>query len=164
MRDYIYLLLWIIFLYFFSWSHTGSLRRESVLITVNKTLTKILFYIRSSNRNSRRISIFSIILGLFAHFSMIFFLFLVLFNNDTAPYMKLILIIWFWLGLTFANIGETIETFIKIKRAEEFAKFGKKRDFIILSIIGVLGTGFMIYMTVKYSLILGKLLLFKDAA
>lgn len=44
MGDYIQLLLWIIFLYYWSWFYTGW-RRESALIIVNKSLaiSKLLF-------------------------------------------------------------------------------------------------------------------------
>lgn len=151
MGDYIQLLLWIIFLYYWSWFYTGW-RRESALIIVNKSLAKMLFYIKSSNG----ISLVSIIMGLFAHFSLIFFLILILLNNVTAPYMKLIVRIWIWLGLSLGTIGETIETYIKMKRAKAISK---KREFLILTILLIFVTGFMIYMTVKYSLVISKLLL-----
>lgn len=150
MQEYIQLLLWIMFLYYWSWSYTGW-RRESALITVNRSLAKILFYIKSFNG----ISLVSIIMGLFAHFSLIFFLVLVFLNNVTAPYMKLIVRIWIWLGISLGAMGETIETYIKMKRTEVFSK---KREFLILIIILVFVTGFMICMTVKYILAISKLL------
>lgn len=151
MGGYIQLLLWIIFLYYWSWFYTGW-RRESALIIVNKSLAKMFFYIKSSNG----ISLVSITMGLFAHFSLIFFLILILLNNVTAPYMKLIVRIWIWLGISLGTIGETIETYIKMKRAEVLSK---KREFLILTILLTFVTGFMICMTVKYSLVISKLLL-----
>lgn len=150
--DYIQLLLWIIFLYYWSWFYTGW-RRESALIKVNKSLAKMTFYIKSFNG----ISLVSIIMGLFAHFSLIIFLILFSLSNVTAPYMKLIVRIWIWLGLSLGTIGETIETYIKMKRAEVLSK---KREFLILTILLIFVTGFMICMTVKYSLVISKLLLY----
>lgn len=71
--------------------------------------------------------------------------------------MKLIVRIWIWLGLSLGTIGETIETYIKMKRAEVLSK---KREFLILTILLIFVTGFMICMTVKYSLVISKLLLY----
>lgn len=149
MREYIQLLLWIIFLYYWSWFYT-EWRRESALIIINKSLAKMLFYIKSPNR----ISLVSIIMGLFAHISLIFFLILIPLNDVVALYMKLIVRIWIWLGISLGTIGETIETYIKMKRAKAVSK---KREFQILTILLVFVAGFMICMTVKYSLDISKL-------
>lgn len=151
MRVYIQLLLWIIFLYYLSWFYTAW-RSESALITVNRSLSKMLFYVKSFNG----ISVVSIIIGLFAHFSLIFFLVLVLFKHATYPYMKLIIRIWIWLGISLACMGETIETCIKMKRAESLSK---KKEFLALTILLIFVTGFMVYMTSIYCIIISKLLM-----
>ena len=149
MRDYIQLLLWILFLYYWSWIYT-EWRKESALLTVNRNFAKIFFYIKYFNG----ISLVSIIMGLFAHFSLIFFLILIPLNDVVAPYMKLIVRIWVWLGISLGSMGETMETYIKMKRAEVFSK---KREFLILTILLAFVTGFMICMTVKYSLLVNRL-------
>lgn len=142
MRVYIQLLLWIIFLYFLSWFYTGR-RSESALVTVNRSLAKMLFYVKSSHG----ISVVSIIIGLFAHFSLIFFLILVLFKHATYPYMELIIRIWICLGISLACAGETIETCIKMKRAESLSK---KKEFLALTILLIFVTGFMLCLTAIY--------------
>ena len=48
MIKFIPFLLWILFLYFISWFHTG-MRLESVRITTGRRLTEILFFINPSN-------------------------------------------------------------------------------------------------------------------
>ena len=86
MIKFIPFLLWILFLYFMSWFYTGQ-RAESVLITTGRKLNKILFFINPC----RGISIVSIIIGLFAHFSLIIFVVLIFFNNIVQFYCELIL-------------------------------------------------------------------------
>ncbi|MBD5549637.1 MAG: hypothetical protein HDQ96_00435 [Lachnospiraceae bacterium] len=113
MIKYIPLLLWILVLYFMSWSYT-SFRTESVLITTGKNLSKILFFINSSHG----ISIVSIIIGLFAHFSLMIFVVLLFFNDIVQLYVELILRFWWLSGISLLTIGEIIETYIKFKRAE----------------------------------------------
>lgn len=143
MRNYIQLLLWIVFLYCASWTHTRW-RRESVLVKVNSRLAKILFYIKSSEG----ISVVSIILGLSAHVSLIFFLALVCLHHEAAPYIKLIVRMWVWLGIVLIAAGETIEIFMKWKRAETK---GKKVEFLLLTIILTFSTGIIVY----YLLVVG---------
>lgn len=47
-----------------------------------------------------------------------------------------------------------METYIKMKRAEVFSK---KKEFLMLTILLAFVTGFMICMTVKYSLLVNRL-------
>ena len=151
MRVYIQLLPFILSFYFSSWFYT-RIRTGSVLITVNRILAKILFYIRSSNG----ISIVSIIWGLFAHFSWIYFLVLVFLYNATEPYMERFIKMWLLLWLSLGAIGETIESCINMKRAKVCSK---KREYLMRIIILFFATGGMICLTIIYSLMICKLLL-----
>lgn len=148
MIEFIDLLLWIFSLYFISWSHT-RVRTESVLITTNKNLKKILFFIDPS----RGISIGSIISGLFAHFSLCCCILFILFNSVTKTYSELITITWIWMGFLLLSVGETIETYIKLKR-EEIHK--KKRVFLYTLIILIFSTIFIFCFTFIYGLALYK--------
>ena len=139
MIKYIPLLLWILFLYFMSWFYT-SVRSESVLITVSKSLNKILFFINSYHR----ISIVSIIIGLFAHFSLMIFVVLLFFNDIVQLYVEFILRFWWLSGISLLTIGEIIETYIKFKRAETPKK---RREFLGLMIILICSVGFILYIT-----------------
>lgn len=122
------LLLWIFSLYLTSWIHT-NLRAESVLINTGKKLNKVLFFINPSGG----ISIVSIISGLFAHFSLFVFIALLIFlNNETSTYMELITTTWIWMGFSLLSAGETIETYIKFKKAETRKE---RREFLELTVI-----------------------------
>lgn len=149
MIGYLSLLLWIFFLYFFSWSYT-RVRRESVLITTGKNINKILFFINSA----KGISIASIIIGLFAHFSLIIFVVLLFFNDIVQLYAELILRCWELSGVSLIVIGEIIETYIKFKRQEAPKK---RREFLGLMVILICSVGFILYITAKYGLVLCRL-------
>ena len=144
MIKYIPLLLWILFLYFMSWFYT-SVRNESVLITVSKSLNKILFFINSSHG----ISIVSIIIGLFAHFSLMVFVVLLFFNNFVQLYVEYVLELWWLSGLSLLCVGEIIETYIKFKRAETQKK---KRVFLYTMILLIFSVVFLFCITVIYGL------------
>lgn len=150
MIGYISLLLWIFFLYFFSWSYT-RVRSESVLITTSKNINKILFFINSA----KGISIVSIIIGLFAHFSLIILAVLLFFNDIVQLYAELILRFWELSGISLVAIGEIIETYIKFKRS---ATPKKRREFLGLMVILICSVGFILYITVRYGLVLCKLI------
>lgn len=122
-----------------------------MLIIVNKTLNKILFFIKPS----QGISIVSIIIGLFAHFSLMIFVLLLFLNNIVQLYTELILRFWELSGISLLCVGETIETYIKFKRAETPKK---RREFLGLMVMLVCSVGFIFYITVKYGLVLCKLL------
>lgn len=150
MIGYISLLLWIFFLYFFSWSYT-RVRSESVLITTSKNINKILFFINSA----KGISIVSIIIGLFAHFSLIIFVVLLFFNDIVQLYAELILRFWELSGISLVVIGEIIETYIRFK----MAKISKKRrEFLGGMILLICSVGGLFYFLVRYGLVLCKLI------
>lgn len=144
MIKYIPLLLWILFLYFISWFYT-RVRRESVLITVGKSLNKILFFINPS----QGISIASIIIGLFAHFSLMIFVVLLFFNNFVQLYVELVLRFWELLGISLLTVGEIIETYFKFKRAETPKK---RREELGLMVILICSVGFILYITAIFGL------------
>lgn len=144
MIKYIPLLLWILFLYFISWFYT-RVRRESVLITVGKSLNKILFFINPS----QGISIASIIIGLFAHFSLMIFVVLLFFNNFVQLYLELVLRFWELLGISLLTVGEIIETYFKFKRAETPKK---RREELGLMVILICSVGFILYITAIFGL------------
>lgn len=148
MIEFIDLLLWIFSLYFISWFYT-RVRTESVRITTNKNLKKILFFINPS----RGISIVSIISGLFAHFSLCC---CILFNSVAKTYSELITITWIWMGFLLLSVGETIETYIKLKREETHKK---KRVFLYTLIILIFSTIFIFCFTFIYVLALCKVVL-----
>lgn len=136
MIKYIPLLLWILFFYFMSWSYT-CLRTDSILITTGKNLNKILFFINPF----QGISIVSIIIGLFAHFSLMIFVILLFFNNFVQLYLELVSWPWKLLGFSLLGVGEIIETYIKFKRAETQKKkrvFLQKMILLIFSVVSVL--------------------------
>ena len=135
------LLLWIFSLYLTSWIHT-NLRAESVLINTGKKLNKVLFFINPSGG----ISIVSIISGLFAHFSLFVFIALLIFlNNETSTYM----------GFSLLSAGETIETYIKFKKAETRKE---RREFLELTVILSCTVAAIFYFTIKFGLVLFKLI------
>ena len=137
------LLLWIFSLYLTSWIHT-NLRAESVLINTGKKLNKVLFFINPSGG----ISIVSIISGLFAHFSLFVFIALLIFlNNETRT--------WFWMGFSLLSAGETIETYIKFKKAETRKE---RREFLELTVILSCTVAAIFYFTIKYGMVLCKVI------
>lgn len=151
MKSYVILLFWIFFLYYSAWFLT-RLRTESLLIEVNENITKIFFFIDSS----KGLSITSIILGIFAHFSLILFIVLICFNSVTKPYAELVTSIWFWTGLSLMVLGEVTEAFIKLKRAETHRE---KRKFLADIVMLFCSGGVMIFMTVKRIIVMVKLLI-----
>ena len=145
------LLLWIFSLYLTSWIHT-NLRAESVLINTGKKLNKVLFFINPSGG----ISIVSIISGLFAHFSLFIFIALLIFlNNETSTYMELITTTWIWMGFSLLSAGETIETYIKFKKAETRKE---RREFLELTVILSCTVAAIFYFTIKYGMVLCKVI------
>lgn len=149
MIKYIPLLLWILFFYFMSWSYT-SLRTDSILITTGKNLNKILFFINPF----QGISIVSIIIGLFAHFSLMIFVVLLFFNNFVQLYLELVSWPWKLLGFSLLGVGEIIETYIKLKRAETQKK---KRVFLHTMILLIFSVVALLFITVIYGLGLCRL-------
>lgn len=114
MRDCVFLLAGIGFLYYWSWFYS-NVRRESIMIEVNKRLAGILGFIR----NGRKISIVSIILGMYAHISIILFLiFVVCTVLKININFEQIAAIWVVVMFLLYAVGEEIETCIKIKMAE----------------------------------------------
>ena len=150
MIKFIPFLLWILFLYFMSWFYTGQ-RAESVLITTGRKLNKILFFINPC----RGISIVSIIIGLFAHFSLIIFVVLIFFNNIVQFYCELILEFWVMSGFFLLSVGETIETYIKFERAETRKE---RREFLELTVILSCTVAAIFYFTIKYGMVLCKVI------
>ena len=154
MGDYALFLFWIFNLYCISWHHTVC-RRESELIKVNNKLANILFYMR----HEYRMSVVSIIIGLFAHISIILFLFLVIFKDIVQPYMRLLLFFWFVVSCFFISVGLTIETFIKRKRAEtKMDKAWSSKGMITMEFIIM---GCMLYLVIRYVLLLREALMLR---
>lgn len=146
----ILLLPWILFFYFMAWFYT-SLRTESVLITTGKNLNKILFFINPF----QGISITSIIIGLFAHFSLLIFIVLLFFDNIVQLYLELASWLWKVLGFSLLGVGELIETYIKLKKAKTRKK---RKELLGLIIILSCSVGVLFYYIVKYGLILSRVL------
>lgn len=134
MKYYILLLTWILFLYYMSWFYTVE-RGESVLIKVTKRFANIFFYMRQENR----MSIAGIIIGLFAHISMIFYFALIICHNMVKEYIAGIAVIWVYVSFFVMFIGEIAETSVKIKRST--TKKQKRENcgmmFLLLFSIGV---------------------------
>lgn len=150
MIKYIALLFWVLVFYVMSWGFT-SLDSRSVLITTGKTLNKILFFINPF----QGISIVSIILGIFAHLSLMFLGVLVFFDNFVQPYLEAISWLWNLSGFCLLGVGETIETYIRFKRAK-ISK--KRREFLGGMILLICSVGGLFYFLVRYGLVLCKLI------
>ena len=110
---YILFLCWTLELYRWSW-HETVVRKESELIEVDRKLAKILFFIK----NTDGMSVVSIILGLAAHVGTIFFLFLLIFSKTVKIYMRILVFLWYEVGMLLMVTGLLIETFIKRKRVK----------------------------------------------
>lgn len=74
-------------------------------------------------------------------------------NNETSTYMELIITAWIWMGFSLVSAGETIETYIKFKKAE--TRKGR-RGFLELTIILSCAVAVVFYFTIKYGLVLCK--------
>lgn len=69
--------------------------------------------------------------------------------------MELVLTFWEWLGISLLSAGETLETYIKFKKAETLKK---RREFLGLMVILICSVGAIFYCIVRYGLVLCKLL------
>lgn len=140
MHIYFNLLLWTAFLYFLCW-FDNNVRRETILYEINEKLAKILGFMK----NGRRSSIFSIILGLYAHISLILLVVLgvyiaVIKVNINLEYIALI---WLLFVFILGFIGSGIEVYINIKMAE---RLKQKIEFIILVILLFISLCYLIYL------------------
>ena len=76
-------------------------------------------------------------------------------NNETSTYMELIITAWIWMGFSLVSAGETIETYIKFKKAE--TRKGR-RGFLELTIILSCAVAVVFYFPIKYGLVLCKVI------
>lgn len=112
MKDYGLFLLVVLYLYVFSWVDTDC-PRNHILIHITKRLANVLFFMRRVNK----MTVCSIIYGVFAHISLIVFFILAACHNIVKDYMREITNIWILLSAILAGIAMMVESHIRKKRA-----------------------------------------------